>query len=583
MGTFPSREEADGVWSLKQNRRNKRNSDWPAVPRILSISPNSGNTNEGQIVTISLASEGIFSATQYYWTIDHIDTTSSSFYLDTDSGSFNITSNSGSFNVVPKPVFDFTRTTDLTYRIQIREGSVSGDVVYTSGIYTIRPLEVDNANTNWDFSNYSETVITSNRNYFRLYLRNAGGPTGTASDTLSLTFSATYSPSDDAYSSSTSVTTTGYYEGGAVSFNYVPQADLETEGNETLTISISVGGNSIPMTSPSFIITDASTTITPSFTSSSNWTYNEGDNVEFTLQDTANASNVGVITWTINHITTNDADFTQTSSTVVMTNGTANFYLGTIVNDPSEGSETFTVTLTTADGVTIGTTPTITLQNIVPDPTNSWIEISNRNIVTISTSDYGGAYDVSETQVPVTFSGAARVLLAIKITAATTFYNDVCIAGVQILNSSNVVQQTWIFNTTTTPWETYTAQRTGQTTGVADSVTLAAALTYSSITTSTNVGRFSLASGTGSSYTGATDGIATTSNAFPVGDAQIAQSFGTYYIYREASGSSANSTTYARSPVYNFSGGEKIRVAHLLTSPSNSPMDDADTLFLAIA
>ena len=119
----------------------------------------------------------------------------------------------------------------------------------------------------------------------------------------------------------------------------------------------------------------------------------------------------------------------------------------------------------------------------------------------------------------------------------------------------------------------------------------ASGYTYSNITTSTNVSRFSWATSTGSSNTGAADGIGDTyklsadggSNTLAsVGDAQIAQSSNTYYVFRETSGSSRWSGTVMRSPSYTFSGGEYIRIIHALTGPSNNQMDPDDSLYIGV-
>lgn len=256
---------------------------------------------------------------------------------------------------------------------------------------------------------------------------------------------------------------------------------------------------------------------------------------------------------------------------------------GGILNDP----------LFETGNLTIGdaATPTGT------DITTSFYEISNRFIASNtymgSTADYNGPYDVG--QVQTDFIGSGRVYIGVKVTASTTYYNDIPIAGIQIISGSTLVRS-WIFNTSTggtgSGWQTYTSQIAGTSTvGFPVSPTTASAYTYVNINTTTGVGKFTWATSTSSSNTGAADGIGNAyklsgnggSNTLAtVGDAQISQTASTYYAYRETSGSTRYHGAVMRSPTYTFGGGEYIRVIHAVTGASNSPMDPADSLYVAV-
>jgi hypothetical protein len=221
------------------------------------------------------------------------------------------------------------------------------------------------------------------------------------------------------------------------------------------------------------------------------------------------------------------------------------------------------------------------------DLTSKFVEISNRFIIDTTTADYTGNYDVSETQVHV--SGNHNIYIGIKVTSNTTYYNDVAIAGVQIVNKDNQVQKTWIFNSvpptsSTDQWQTYTNAVNGSSTpGFPITPQTASGYSYyNMIASASSTIRFSYATSTSSVNTGANDGIATTTNAFPLGDSVISQSSNTYYVYRETSGSTLWSGTVMRSPVYNFTSGDKIRVAHLVVGNSGSQMDPLDTLYLGV-
>lgn len=240
------------------------------------------------------------------------------------------------------------------------------------------------------------------------------------------------------------------------------------------------------------------------------------------------------------------------------------------------------------DTTSSSNTGTFTIQNsnpsLYPDISSNFIEISNRFIAS-TVNDYAGAYDVSETQVGL--SGSYRIYIGIKVTASTTFYNDICIAGVQVLSSSNSVKQTWIFNTTSGDnWTTYTSEISGtSSTGFPVTPQKASTYTYYNITTlsGTNaqrVGKFSYGTSTISSPTGAQGGINGNTGAFTVGNGTISQVNSSYYLFRETSTSTRYSGAVMRSPSLTLASGDKIRVAHLLAGSSSSPMDANDSLYL---
>lgn len=237
-----------------------------------------------------------------------------------------------------------------------------------------------------------------------------------------------------------------------------------------------------------------------------------------------------------------------------------------------------------------GDTATFTIQDsnpsLYPNITSNFLEISNRFIAN-TVNDYAGAYDVSETQVGL--SGSYRIYIGIKVTASTTYYNDICIAGVQVLSSSNSVKQTWIFNTTSGDnWETYTSQISGSSsTGFPITPQTASSYNYSNITTLTGtnaqrVGKFSYGTSTVSNLTGAQGGISGTTGTFTIGNGTISQVNSSYYLFRETSGSTRYSGTVMRSPTITLASGDKIRVAHLLAGSSSSPMNADDSLYLGV-
>ena len=226
--------------------------------------------------------------------------------------------------------------------------------------------------------------------------------------------------------------------------------------------------------------------------------------------------------------------------------------------------ESGTVTVTDVAG-TFGT-----------DIRTAFYEISNRAIVASTASDYTGNWDVGEVQQQ--YAGSARIYIATKITTLTTYYNDICLAAVQILDSSDVVQETWNFadggaEAFTAGWETYTTTVLGSANLLSTYLTPAQAsgVTYTTIpaTGFNSYNRISRTTATGTAYSGMADGVATGLTSFPVGDSTVAQSSGTYYLYREASSSTRYQHCLCRSPLHTFSAGDKIRVCHAVTIPSS--------------
>jgi len=228
------------------------------------------------------------------------------------------------------------------------------------------------------------------------------------------------------------------------------------------------------------------------------------------------------------------------------------------------------------------------------DITTQFVEISNRFIASDtymgSTADYDGPYDVAEIQTDFS-SGTGRVYIGFKITSATTFYSDLPVAGVQVLTSNkSAILYSWIFHSNTggsgSAWTTtQTAVGTESSVGVfAVTPAVASGATYFGITAGANVNRFNWATSTGSSYTGAADGISSTyeSTIMPVGNSAISQSSGTYYAYVETSGSTRYQCHVMKGPSVSIPEGSWIRIAHAVTGLAATPQDPDDCLYVAV-
>ena len=232
------------------------------------------------------------------------------------------------------------------------------------------------------------------------------------------------------------------------------------------------------------------------------------------------------------------------------------------------------------------------------DLTTNFVECSSRFIESDTYmggagGDYTGPYDVSEVQTD--FVGTARIYIGVKNTSATSYRNDVAIAGIQILSGSTLVKS-WIFNTssggTGSGWTTINQALSGSSsTGFMITPATASAYTYQAMGTSKSQVRMCFATSTGSSLTGAADGIGDayklsadggSSTIAAVGNGNISQTSDTYYAFRETSGSANHSGCVMRSPEYTFSGGEYIRIIHCMPGYSAVPMDPDDSIYIAV-
>jgi hypothetical protein len=174
--------------------------------------------------------------------------------------------------------------------------------------------------------------------------------------------------------------------------------------------------------------------------------------------------------------------------------------------------------------------------------------------------------------------GSKRIYIALKVTASTTYYNDICIAGVQRISSSGTVLNSWIFNTssggTGSTWQTTSGGKSGNSSLLSSTYTPSSASTQTYGTTYSGrvKDKMNWATYTSSSYTGATGGFLSGSYGtvqFPTGDGKINQNNSSYYAYRETSGSSRYTATFFRSPLVTFNGTDTIKVVHLITTRSS--------------
>jgi hypothetical protein len=153
------------------------------------------------------------------------------------------------------------------------------------------------------------------------------------------------------------------------SFTVTTVADVTTEGSQTFTVSVlGTATGPVVATSSTITINDTSLfnyTVTPAASS-----VNEGASL------TVNVTTVpadGTFYWTINHITTVDADFSAVNGTVVTSIGAGSFTITAADDMTTEGAQTFTISLreSSITGTVLATSTTVTVNDTSLTPAAS--------------------------------------------------------------------------------------------------------------------------------------------------------------------------------------------------------------------
>ena len=180
-----------------------------------------------------------------------------------------------------------------------------------------------------------------------------------------------------------------------------------------------------------------------------------------------------------------------------------------------------------------------------------------------------------------------RLYFAIKTTASTPFLNDFCIGGVQITSDDySILDHHFDFNDLShyTSWERATVTGLNTTSAGYENYTdIIGAPSQSFVANSNGTAnaRISRSSSTGSSGTGAADGVALI--ALPFGNSGItslAQSSGKFFMYTEASGNQNNMRNkwfWTRSPQITLDGNDdkNLSIVYHAASPATTGMEDS--------
>lgn len=173
-----SSSSTSGVWDLYDAHQLSSSDSWQPTPKVLSITNSNGTAlDEGTNSTITVSTEGMVDGTTLYYsvaTVSGTTLTSADFTTGDVTGSFTINSNSGSF--VLQPTADGISESNVA-KIEIRSGSVSGDILSETGNLTIG--DASSTTFYWPTSGGS----TSSTNYvadFGTYVEFKGTFTGSS-------------------------------------------------------------------------------------------------------------------------------------------------------------------------------------------------------------------------------------------------------------------------------------------------------------------------------------------------------------------------------------------------------------------
>ena len=302
-----------------------------------TITPATNSVDEGSSLSFAVTNLGPNGT--YYFTINNITTANADF--DAVNGSFSLTgggaqdNGTGSFSL--STVAERITEGDQTFTVSVRSGSISGPVIVTSGSITLNDISLTPA--------FTVTPASINEGSSGSFTVNNLGAAGTYYWTIlnGTTVDADFSSVSGSFNTATL--------NGNGSFNITTIADSTTEGDQTFQVQIRTGSTSgtILVTSGSVTVND--TSLTPAFTVTPA-SINEGSSGSFTVN---NLGAAGTYYWTINNITTANADFNAVSGSfnTATLNGNGTFTIDIIADNTTEGTQTFTVSV--RSGSTSGT------------------------------------------------------------------------------------------------------------------------------------------------------------------------------------------------------------------------------------
>lgn len=309
-----------------------------------NLSRSVASINEGGSFTITLSTTNVPNGTAVGYNVTGIQQADLSSGLT--SGNFTVNNNTAtlSFTVANDNLTEGPET----FRLEVTTGTFPyidvtiNDTSLSPAAYSISP-QTGNVN---EGSSITFTVTTTNIvNGTVLYWRYRGGSADPDADFI-------------AYSGSFTITN------NSGTFSVTPSADASTEGSETFAIAIATTPTGLEVAYTG-TITINDTSLTPAavyaITPAAN-NVDEGSSLSFTVSGT-NIIN-GTYYWSINNITTSNADFSDIAGSFNISGNSGSFSIVTTADSATEGAQTFTVTIISGtNGASLVTSSSITIND----------------------------------------------------------------------------------------------------------------------------------------------------------------------------------------------------------------------------
>lgn len=321
-----------------------------SITPAFTVTPTSiGEGSAGSFTVANIGPDGT-----YFWTI--LNSTSVNADFSTTSGSFTVSGSTGgiengtgTFSVTP--IKDLSTEGTETFQVQVRSGSTSGTVIITSAGVSITDVSLTPSVT--------PAASSMNEGASLSFTAANLGPNGTYF--WSINHGSTAAADFTAENGSFTISGSGAQDNGTGSFSVTTVNDYATEGAQTFTVSVRSGSVSgtVLATSSTVTVNDTSTTVSASGSPTS---FNEGASTTITASATGFPN--GTYFWTILNGTTTNADFTASSGSFTVSNGTSGSFTVTAATlGGAEAAETFQVEIRrdSTSGTVLATTGTLTI------------------------------------------------------------------------------------------------------------------------------------------------------------------------------------------------------------------------------
>ena len=333
-------------------------SAYVSPPPSYSMRPNVTLVNEGGTVTYTVSTDNIINGTVLYW--KNVGTANGQDFTDTaNSGTVTITNNVGIVSRLVRADLT-TEFVNETVILQLLTGSINGDLVTTADTVIITDSSLSPIS-------YSITPNTPSQDE-GLPIIFTITTTGVANGTMVYWINVGTTSANDFLNGINN----GSFAiiGGNASLTRSAEADLTTEGPETIIIelhSASVNGPLLATSSPVNVVDASTTPIVPTYgVAPSINSVSEGNSLILYVT-TSNVPSATTLYWTIN---TNAGDFSTSSGAIVINSNAAQFTVTPTADSTTEGPESFSVSIRTGStsGQEVAISPTITIGDASTTP-----------------------------------------------------------------------------------------------------------------------------------------------------------------------------------------------------------------------